>query len=161
MNYREVEVVGAINFDGISVPVYEDLNEPLFRIQDVARMLSYQPLNANHLLKFCEKWEQQVCITYIGGQRRRCNFITEKGIYNILAQSRCVTARKWRQVVFDQLIEMRKNAGRNIEDQFSEYARANESNMDDEWFDEDTGKWMYACTVPGGDVEIFEKRMPF
>lgn len=161
MEYRLVEPAGVISFDNYEIPVYDDLDTPLFRIQDIARAIRYPVTGANHLLKACEKWEHLLCKVCIAGQIRTCNFVTEKGLYNILAQSRSLIARKWRQVIFDQLISMRKKNGNNIEQQFKEYAEANESNMDDEWFDEETGKWMYACTTPGGEVEIFEKDMHF
>lgn len=82
------------------------------------------------------------------GQRRSVNFVTENGLYNILAQSRMEIARSWRRVVHDELINMRKEKGRNIAEQFEEWDHA----MDNIYFDEETGQLMQSVTVPGGDV---------
>ena len=84
----------------------------------------------------------------MAGQRRAVNFVTENGLYNILAQSRMELARAWRRVVHDELINMRKEKGLNISEQFEEWDHA----MDNIYFDEDTGRLMQSVTVPGGDV---------
>ena len=57
-------------------------------------------------------------------------------------------ARSWRRVVHDELINMRKEKGRNITEQFEEWDHA----MDNIYFDEETGQLMQSVTVPGGDV---------
>lgn len=57
-------------------------------------------------------------------------------------------ARSWRRVVHDELINMRKEKGRNIAEQFEEWDHA----MDNIYFDEETGQLMQSVTVPGGDV---------
>lgn len=54
----------------------------------------------------------------------------------------------WRRVVHDELINMRKEKGRNITEQFEEWDHA----MDNIYFDEETGQLMQSVTVPGGDV---------
>ena len=88
--------------------------------------------------------------TTFGSSRseRSVNFVTENGLYNILAQSRMEIARSWRRVVHDELINMRKEKGRNIAEQFEEWDHA----MDNIYFDEETGQLMQSVTVPGGDV---------
>ena len=73
---------------------------------------------------------------------------SENGLYNILAQSRMEIARSWRRVVHDELINMRKEKGRNIAEQFEEWDHA----MDNIYFDEETGQLMQSVTIPGGDV---------
>ena len=57
-------------------------------------------------------------------------------------------ARSWRRVVHDELINMRKEKGRNIAEQFEEWDHA----IDNIYFDEETGQLMQSVTVPGGDV---------
>ena len=51
-------------------------------------------------------------------------------------------------MVHDELINMRKEKGRNIAEQFEEWDHA----MDNIYFDEETGQLMQSVTVPGGDV---------
>lgn len=152
MNNGLVEVVGEIKFDGVSISVYEDLNNPLFRIQDVAKLIGYRQDNAHRLLEYCEEDEQLTVRLLRFGQRRKAIMVTEMGLYNVLAQSRMIAARKWRRIIFEQLIELRKEAERNIAEQFVMW----DSRLDDVWFDEETGKHMYAMNGPGGTVEIHE-----
>lgn len=56
----------------------------------------------------CEEDEKLKLPLVVAGQRRSVNFVTENGLYNILAQSRMEIARSWRRVVHDELINMRK-----------------------------------------------------
>ena len=87
--------------------------------------------------------------TVVAGQRRLVWFVTEIGLYNILSQSRVTTARKWRQIVHQQLIDMRKERGKDIVEQFEEW----DNMLDDIYYDEETGMLMQSVTVAGGDVE--------
>ena len=100
------------------------------------------------MLEMCEEDEKLKLPLVVAGQRRSVNFVTENGLYNILAQSRMEIARSWRRVVHDELINMRKEKGRNIAEQFEEWDHA----MDNIYFDEETGQLMQSVTVPGGDV---------
>ena len=54
----------------------------------------------------------------------------------------------YKRQVHDELINMRKEKGRNIAEQFEEWDNA----MDNIYFDEETGQLMQSVTVPGGDV---------
>ena len=83
------------------------------------------------------------------GQKRSVSFITETGLYNILAQSRKPIARAWRRVVHEELIALRKSQGKNVADQFRDWDNAAASI----YFDEETGTMMQSVTVAGGDVE--------
>jgi len=76
-------------------------------------------------------------------------FVTEMGLYNILAQSRKPLARAWRRVVHEQLIVLRKSQGKNVSEQFEEWDHL----ADNIYFDEDRGRLMRSVTVQGGDVE--------
>lgn len=104
--------------------------------------------NEWRMLEMCEEDEKLKLPLVVAGQRRSVNFVTENGLYNILAQSRMEIARSWRRVVHDELINMRKEKGRNIAEQFEEWDHA----MDNIYFDEETGQLMQSVTVPGGDV---------
>ena len=110
--------------------------------------IGYSSGNEWRMLEMCEEDEKLKLPLVVAGQRRSVNFVTENGLYNILAQSRMEIARSWRRVVHDELINMRKEKGRNIAEQFEEWDRA----MDNIYFDEETGQLMQSVTVPGGDV---------
>ena len=84
-----IEAVGIIKFDGVSIEVYDDLNNPLFRIQDVAKIIGYRQDSAKKLLNMCEDDEYLIGSVFLAGQRRNCNFVTEMGLYNILPLHAC------------------------------------------------------------------------
>lgn len=105
-------------------------------------------VTSGECLKCAKKDEKLKLPLVVAGQRRSVNFVTENGLYNILAQSRMEIARSWRRVVHDELINMRKEKGRNIAEQFEEW----DHDMDNIYFDEETGQLMQSVTVPGGDV---------
>ena len=145
-----VNVVGTLHFDGNELPIYGDLDEPLFRATDIATLIGYSVGNTFKMLDMCEEDEKLLLPIVVSGQRRRVSFATETGLYNILAQSRVPLARKWRRVIFDELIELRRGRGRNVIEEFDEW----DHRLDDLYFDEEKGV-MYQCvTVEGGDVEL-------
>ena len=133
-----MQIVGIIKFDNSNVCVYEDINDPLFKLRDIARMLRFEG-TIDELVSLCEHDE------VIDGDEY---FINERGLYNILSQLRDSTSRKWRRVIFNQLIELRKSRNMNIVDQFDEWNHA----LDDIYYDEETGILMESVTVAGGDV---------
>ena len=145
-----VNQVGVLTFDGNELPIYGDLDEPLFRATDIAALIGYSVGNTFRMLDMCEEDEKLLLPMVVSGQRRRVSFATETGLYNILAQSRVPLARKWRRVIFDELIELRHSRGKNIVEQFDDW----DHRLDDLYFDEEKGV-MYQCvTVEGGDVEL-------
>ena len=133
-----MQIVGIIKFDNNNVCVYEDVNDPLFKLRDIARMLHFEG-TIDILIDICEHDE------VIEGDEY---YINERGLYNILSQLRDSTSRKWRRVIFNQLIELRKSRNMNIVDQFDEWNHA----LDDVYYDEETGILMESVTVAGGDV---------
>ena len=142
-------VVGQIKFDNRLLDVYSSLDEPLFRAKDVASMIDYSDGNSWKMLQMCEKDEKLNLPMVVAGQTRQVTFITETGLYNILAQSRKLIARKWRRVIHTELIRMRRAKDMNISEQFDEWDHL----IDDLYWDEETGILMRSVTVPGGDVE--------
>lgn len=118
------------------------------KAKDISHAIGYSSGNEWRMLEMCEEDEKLKLPLVVAGQRRSVNFVTENGLYNILAQSRMEIARSWRRVVHDELINMRKEKGRNIAEQFEEWDHA----MDNIYFDEETGQLMQSVTVPGGDV---------
>lgn len=142
------KTVGSISFDGKELDVYQSLDAPLFRASDVANMIEYSDGNTWKMLEMCEHDEKLNLPMVVAGQRRQVSFVTETGLYNILAQSRKPIARKWRRVVHDGLVRLRKERNMNISEQFEEW----DHELDDIYFDEETGRLMQSVTVQGGDV---------
>ena len=142
-------IVGEIKFDSRTLDVYSSVNEPIFRATDVAKMIEYSEGNTWKLLEMCEEDEKLILPLVVAGQTRQVSFVTERGLYNILAQSRKPIARKWRRVVHDELIKLRKARGLDIMKQFDEW----DHELDTLYFDEETGILMQSITVQGGDVE--------
>lgn len=143
-----MEVVGSIRFDDKNLDVYSSLDQPLFRATDIAEMIDYSSGNAWKMLELCEPDEKLNLPIVVAGQTRNVNFANERGLYNILYQSRKPIARKWKRIISDELIRLRKARNYNIIQQFDEWNNA----LDDIYFDEETGIVMRSVTIPGGDV---------
>ena len=143
-----IEVVGQIRLGSSVLDVYGDLDEPLFKATDVANIIEYSSGNTWNLLSMCEEDEKLQLPTVVAGQRRTVNFINEHGLYNILSQSRKEVARAWRRIVHDEIIKLRHTKGFDISEQFDEW----NNEMDNIYFDQDTGRLMQSVTLPGGDV---------
>lgn len=141
-------VVGTITFDNKQLNVYVSLDEPIFKASDVASMIDYSDGNTWKMLEMCEKDEKLNLPLVVAGQRRSVSFVTETGLYNILSQSRKPIARKWRRVIHEELIKLRKAKGNDIVQQFEEWDNA----ADNLYYDEETDTLMQSITVQGGDV---------
>ena len=144
-----VKVVGTIKLGGQELEVYSSLDEPVFKAADIATMLDYSAGNVWNLLGMCEEDEKLTLTMIVAGQRRQVSFVNERGLYNILEQSRKPLARKWRRVINNELIALRKARNLNILDRFEEWGHE----LDNIYFDEETGMIMESVTVAGGDVE--------
>ena len=147
--HKIVKVVGTIKLGGRELEVYSSLDEPLFRASDISNMLEYSAGNVWNLLGMCEEDEKLLLTMVVAGQQRQVSFVTERGLYNILEQSRKPLARKWRRVINDELIALRKARNLNILERFEEW----DHELDNLYFDEETGMIMESVTVAGGDVE--------
>lgn len=143
------EPVGKIVFDNRSLDVYSSLDEPIFKASDVANMIDYSEGNTWKMLEMCEQDEKLNLPMVVAGQRRNVSFVTETGLYNILSQSRKPIARKWRRVIHEELIRLRKFRDMNIVEQFDEW----DHELDTIYYDEETDTLMQSVTVQGGDVE--------
>lgn len=141
-------IVGAITFDNRLLHVYSSLDEPIFKATDVANMIDYSIGNTWKMLEMCEEDEKLNLPIVVAGQRRSVSFVTERGLYNILSQSRKPIARKWRRIIHDELIKLRKSRNNNIVEQFEEW----DHELDTIFIDPETGMLMQSVTVPGGDV---------
>lgn len=144
-----MEIVGNIRFMDHILPVYDSLDEPLFKASDVANIIEYSDGNVWKMLEMCEADEKLNLPLVVAGQRRLVSFVTETGLYNVLSQSRKPIARAWRRIVHTELINLRKTRGKDVAEQFEDWDRL----ADNIFFDEETGMMMQSVTVPGGDVE--------
>lgn len=144
-----VQIVDTITFGGVGLDVYSSVDVPLFRVTDIAALIGYSDGNGWNLLELCEEDEKLNLPLLVAGQKRKVSFVTELGLYNILAQSRKPMARKWRRIVHQDLIRMRKEQGRTVVEQFDEWNHE----LDAIYIDEITGIMMQSVTVEGGDVE--------
>lgn len=142
------EVVGTIEIDHYLLDVYSSLDEPLFKASDIAHMIDYSRNNIWNMLQMCEEDEKLLLPMVVSSHRRPVNFVTEMGLYNILSQSRVPIARKWRRVIHNELIQMRKERSMNISEQFDFWNHE----IDGIYFDESTGMLMQSITIQGGDV---------
>lgn len=143
------EIVGTIKFDNKYLNVYSSVNEPLFKAADVANIIGYSEGNTWKMLEVCEEDEKLNLPMVVAGQKRTVSFITELGLYNVLAQSRKPIARKWRRIIHNEIIRLRKERGLTIMAQFDEW----DHELDTLYIDPETGILMQSVTVQGGDVE--------
>ena len=141
--------IGKINFNNQVLDIYGTVDRPCFIAVDVAKIIDYSNGNTSEMLKSLEKDESFKTILTKNGQRRTVLMISELGLYNVLSQSRKPTARMWRRVVHQELINTRKARGLKIEDQFDEW----DDLLDTIYIDEKTGILMQSVTIQGGDVE--------
>jgi prophage antirepressor-like protein len=141
-------IVGFIHFDDHKLDVYSSLDEPIFKASDVANLVDYSN-NTWKLLELCEADEKLNLPMVVAGQVRKVSFVTEQGLYNILSQSRKPIARKWRKIIGQELINLRKSRQKNVVEQFDDW----NDQLNSIFYDPDTGKMMRSVTVQGGDVE--------
>lgn len=85
---KEIKIAGSISFGGKRLNVYGDLDAPLFKAKDISHAIGYSSGNEWRMLEMCEEDEKLKLPLVVAGQRRSVNFVTENGLYNILAQSR-------------------------------------------------------------------------
>lgn len=143
-----MNVVGTIIFDNKTLDVYSSLDTPIFKAIDIAKMIDYSDGNTWKMLEMCEEDEKLNLPIVVAGQRRSVSFVTETGLYNILSQSRKPIARKWRRVIHDELVRLRKSRDLDIVEQFDEW----DHELDTLFIDPETGVLMQSVTVQGGDV---------
>jgi prophage antirepressor-like protein len=141
-------IVGFVRFGNHVIDVYSSVEEPLFKAMDISSLIDYSEGNTWKLLELCEEDEKLNLPMVVAGQSRSVSFINEHGLYNVLSQSRKPIARAWRRIIHDELIKLRKSRGKNIIEQFDDWNHE----LDDIFFDPDSGEMMRSVTVQGGDV---------
>lgn len=144
--------VGTLKFEKKELDIYSDLDRPMFKASDVANLIEYSETNVSKMLALVEDDEIFDVPAEINGQVHHVTFLNENGLYNVLSQSRKMLARKWRRVVHNELINLRKRRNYDILEQFQDWDWAASTI----YFDEETGKVMQSVTLPGGDVDQVE-----
>lgn len=145
---KTLEKAGCIDFDNKLLDVYGSLDEPLFNIIDVAHLIGYGTSEIQTLFNLCEYDERFEMLVNNSDQELYLNFVNENGLYNILSQSYTDTSRKWRRIIHDELVNLRKSRSMNIIQQFDMW----DDMLDDLYIDEETGILMQSVTIHGGDV---------
>jgi len=143
-----IEKVGVISFDNRLLDVYSSLDDPLFMAFDIANMIDYSRGNTWNMLNVCEDDEKLNLPMVVAGQKRQVSFVNENGLYNILSESRKPLGRKWRRIIHDELIKLRKSRGKNVVEQFEDW----DHELDTLFIDPETGIMMQSVTIQGGDV---------
>lgn len=140
-----MDIVGHISYGELNLDVYESMDEPHFKVLDISQALGYRydETNIDKLSAKAESFEVTIDI----GTEPPTYYVTETGLYNLLAQSKKPIAKTWRQVIFKELIKLRKEKELKIDSWF-DYL----DEMSDIFCDED-GVWWKSVTVAGGDVE--------
>ena len=142
-----IERVGIITFDNMELDVYSSMREPLFLAWDVAASLGYGDVpRMTEVLETGEYFKLKINAKDFG--EATAVVLTESGLYNAMSQSRVVMARKWRKIIHEELIRIRKESGKTIGQQFDEW----DAMLDDLYFDEEKGTMMQSITTQGGDV---------
>ncbi len=140
-----MDIVGKISYGSLNLDVYDSMDDPLFKVLDISKALDYR-YDENTIEKLANKAEGfEVNIDI--ATKPNTYYVSETGLYNLLAQSKKPIARTWRQVIFRELIKLRKYREQKIDDWF-DYL----DEMSDIFCDED-GVWWKSVTVAGGDVE--------
>lgn len=143
-----INKVGTIGFDNVIIDIYDSLDAPLFQVIDIVRAIGMPDEKFWDIISWCENDEIIILPRTIDDDGFARTYMTESGLYNVLSQSREVLARKWRRIIIKELIELRKSRGMNIVEQFEDW----DHQLDDLYFDEDTGILMRSVLTQGGDV---------
>ena len=144
-----MKIVGQIRFDSDVLDVYDSLDTPYFLASEVFMLLNYSPEKGAQILEEVELDEQIPAFIQLAGQNKQVRMINELGLYNILGRSNKTAARKWRRIIYSNLIMMRKNCGLSIDQQVQEW-NASTNNL---FIDQDTGILMEYKIIPGWGVE--------
>jgi prophage antirepressor-like protein len=143
-----VELIGSIQFDNVSLNVYNSLENPIFRAIDITNAIGIPREEFTKVFSLCEKDELLYLPKVIDDYSFSHIYMSEAGLYDVLSQSRSPIARKWRRIIIKELIKLRQDRGYNIVEQFDEW----DHRLDDIYFDEETGELMETSLAQGGDT---------
>ena len=128
-----MNVVDHISFRSMEIDVYGDgvYDDAYFKLKDFATVQDLECIEH-------DEWKK------IDGEI----FVTEIGLYNLLAHMGTDEARIWRRVIFEKLRDQRLLNKLSMGEQFDDW----ENEASQYYIDEETGQLMKSVTVEGGDV---------
>lgn len=85
---REQEVLGK------EFKIYGTVEKPLFLAKDVANWIEYDVNKVGQMLETVDEDEKLIQTLFFSGQNRQMWFLTERGLYEVLANSRKPMAKK-------------------------------------------------------------------
>lgn len=98
----EVKVVGNIKFRGKILPIYRSMLEPLFKVTDLINALEDSEGVVWESVKECRRGEQLI----IDNGKNQVVYLTEVGIYNVLARIPTTGARAWKFMVHEEFSDI-------------------------------------------------------
>lgn len=116
-----MDIFEVISVQGLSLPIYGTVEEPLFLATDVAKMIDYSVGNTAHMLGSVDSREKTLLSVRNSSTSARGNatdkwFLTEYGLYEVLMQSRKPVARRFKNAVKDILHDLRIRGEGSLED---------------------------------------------
>ena len=105
-NLSEIQVISKSTFLGKEIDVYGTAENPLFLASDVADWIEHS--NVTEMLRNIDDDEKLTSEILRAGQKRRCNFLTENGLYEVLMLSTKPIAKQFKKGVKNILKSIRK-----------------------------------------------------
>ena len=105
-NLSEIQVISKSTFLGKEIDVYGTAENPLFLASDVADWIEHS--NVTEMLRNIDEDEKLTSEILRAGQKRRCNFLTENGLYEVLMLSTKPIAKQFKKGVKNILKTIRK-----------------------------------------------------
>lgn len=90
------------DFNGYSLNVYGDAENPMFLGREVADILEYR--TASDALRILDEDEKTLRIICVSGQDRQVNMITESGLYSLILRSTKPEAKTFKRWVTAELL---------------------------------------------------------
>lgn len=132
-----MEVIDEINYQGLTLYIWGDLDEPWFLARDVGELLYINHRNATStLLRMISPRNVTTSKVGMSGRRYHMKFINEDGLNEVFAHSNHPQARVWHQISIKRLIQLRKDQGLNFKEDVELRDR---QSYEDYYFDEEEG----------------------
>ena len=105
---KEIQVISKSTFLGKEIDVYGTAENPLFLASDVADWIEHS--NVTEMLRNIDEDEKLTSEILRAGQKRRCNFLTENGLYEVLMLSTKPIAKQFKKGV-KKILKSIRNTG--------------------------------------------------
>lgn len=112
-----MQVIGQMDFEGITLNFYRSWEQPIFLVQEIAECVDYTKssdgtYNTTQLLKLCPFDSMKMTFKiYKSSKTRNMKFVTEQGLYIILGRCNTVKAEPFLLSVSNKLTQIRKTGG--------------------------------------------------